>query len=215
MTWADHNQHGTACTRRKRVCCASSLQTANTVARLQAQRESRVLVGRRRPPLARRSAALHRGRKASRWCSTLSYDMGRLQPARHGVHASQAHVLRLLPTDSQRGGALAGATRKPGARWTSKTTACTSERGLAPKERGFSLVQCPSTGHGRTPICAAKRARVASARARSPRYRKPTQWSACVRNSNADCPLEASFSTSERGLAPKERGFSLVRCPSI
>ena len=37
MIWTDYNQRGTASTRRKLACCASSQETASTVARLRAR----------------------------------------------------------------------------------------------------------------------------------------------------------------------------------
>ena len=73
------------------------------------RRESRLVVGGRGWHV--RSTGLHRGREASRQCSASTWGMYRPHPVRHGARASQARVLRLLPTDSQRSGKLAYATR--------------------------------------------------------------------------------------------------------
>ena len=54
--------------------------------------------------------------------------------------------------------------------------ASTSEHGLAPKERGLSLVQRPSIGHEPTTTSAARRARAASTRVVPPPEREQVQW---------------------------------------
>ena len=64
--------------------------------------------------MARRTTVLQRRREAFRRCSALSRCLSRPQPARHGVRARKARVLRLLPRDSQRSGARARATQKLG-----------------------------------------------------------------------------------------------------
>ena len=60
------------------------------------------------------------------------------------ARASKAHVLCLLPTESQRSGALALCHTK--ADCALEHTAGHAEHGFAPKGRGFSLVQCPVIG---------------------------------------------------------------------
>ena len=98
--------------------------------------------------LARGSTVLHRRREASRWCNALPKGMDRLQPTRRGACALQARLLRLLPREIKRSGAIACAhTRK---RVVREAAAVTSEHGFLPKERALSLVQCPSIGHGTT-----------------------------------------------------------------
>ena len=79
-------------------------------------------------------------REASRWCSGLPKDMGRLQPARRGARAASARDAP-PPERCKRSGAIACAhTRK----WAVlEAAAGTSEHGVAPKERGHSLVQWP------------------------------------------------------------------------
>ena len=72
----------------------------------------------RRSRLARQSTTVHRGRGPSRWRSKLRTNASRLQPARHGALTPQAHVLRLLPRESERSGAIPCAhMRKQAARW--------------------------------------------------------------------------------------------------
>ena len=90
------------------------------------------------------------------------------------------------------------------------------EHGLAPKEGGLSLVQCPSTRHRATTTGAVRGARARQARMRRllPRERQRN-------GAQARCPRKpphefyAAAGTWEHGLAPKKGGFSLVLCPSI
>ena len=90
------------------------------------------------------------------------------------ARARQARVLRLLPTERQRSGAEVRYTHKPA--HEVGAAAGTWEHGLAPKNGGLSLVQCPFIGHGATTASAARRARAASARAAPPPQRQPAQW---------------------------------------
>jgi len=84
---------------------------------------------------------------------------------RGAAHARQAPVLRLLPRDSQRGGAQAHYTRKPA--HEVDAAAGTWKHGLPTKKGGLSLVQCPSIGHEAITASAARRARAVTARARA------------------------------------------------
>ena len=61
---------------------------------------SKLLVWRLR--LARRSTAVHRGRRPSRWCNGLRFGMDRLELARQRAHTSEARVLRFLLRDRER-----------------------------------------------------------------------------------------------------------------
>ena len=56
-------------------------------------------------------------REASRWCSGLPKDMGRLQPARRGARAPQALVMRLLPRDASAVAQSRVRTRASGLCW--------------------------------------------------------------------------------------------------
>ena len=73
--------------------CPPDRQRAQWRARVRATRKPAVCW---RPQLARRSTVLQRWREASRRCGGLVWCIRRLQPARHGAHASQARVPRLL-----------------------------------------------------------------------------------------------------------------------
>jgi len=94
-------------------------------------------------------------------------------------------------------------------------TTGTSEQGLAPLERGVSPVQYPFIVLESTTTRTVRRAIIASARGAPPPHRQPTQWRACVRHANTGCSLDDTAGTSERGLAPRERGFSLVQYPYV
>ena len=63
--------------------------------------------------LTRRTMSARRRRGASRRCNGLPYCMDRPHPSQHDARAQQPRVLRLLPRDSERSGALTRATRKP------------------------------------------------------------------------------------------------------
>ena len=205
--------------------------------------------------------------------------MYRPQPSRRGARASQARVLRLLPADSERSGALACAAKagcsseatagtsehglasrkrglSPGAVpfhrarpdrsqrstvWARRKRACCAcfpqrvyavarlcaprkpagrwrprmarqEHGLTPRKRGFTPVQCLYMGHVPTTSRAARRTRVASARAAPAPHGQPTQWKACVRHANGGRSLKAVASTFKHGRAPREKGVTPVQC---
>ena len=139
--------------------------------------------------------------------------MERPQPARRGAHARQARVLRLLPRESQRSGAQARYMRKPA--HEVDAMAGTWEHGLAPKNGGLSLVQCPSIGHGATTASAARRARAASARAAPPPRESQRSGAQARYTRKPTREVDAAAGTWEHGLAPKKGGLSLVQCPSI
>ena len=134
--------------------------------------------------------------------------MSRPQPARHGVGASQARVLRLPP---QIANAVARVRtpreRRPlieGRRWYTGALSCTSKKIVPCSNVFFQGMYRPQPArHG---------ARVLQARAAPAPYRQPARWHARVRHANAGWSLEAAAGTLEHGLAPKKRGFSPVQC---
>ena len=138
-----HEPTTTSAVRRARAASARAgptpPQRASAVAQTRVRTRAFGLCG--RPRLERCTTVLHRRKEASRWCSALLYGMNRVQPARRGVRGPQARVLRLLPTESERSGAIACAHTCN--RAVRETAAGTSQHGLAPKERGPSLVQWP------------------------------------------------------------------------
>ena len=98
------------CAPGKFACCSSSREASSTVARSHARDAKCWLCTRRQP--TRCTTVSRRRREASRrysrlvWCADLS------QPALHGARALQAGMLRLLPIDSKRSGALTHVRRK-------------------------------------------------------------------------------------------------------
>ena len=92
--------------------------------------------------------------------------------------------------------------------WYVGTRPCTEERGL-------SLVQWPSKGHGSTTTSATRRARAASARDAPPPERCKRSGAIACAHTRKWAVLEAAAGTSEHGVAPKERGHSLVQWPFI
>ena len=92
-----------------------------------------------------------------------------------------------------------------------EAAAAMSQHGRAPKERGLSLVQCPSLVYEPTITRAARRARAASKRAAPPPESWPAQWHSRACHADVGCALEAAPGTSHHGLAPKERGLPSVQ----
>ena len=129
--------------------------------------------------LTRRSTVLRRWREASRRCSGIVLGTVQLQAARHRACASQARVLRLLPIDSDRSGALAYAPRESrlclgGRSWHVAARSCADgERRLA----GSVTFKA----YGLTTTSVSWRARVARMRAAPPPNRQRAQWRARVR----------------------------------
>ena len=123
-------------------------------------------------------------------------------------------VLHLLPTDSQRSGALTCATRIPAGRRRPQLAhqSTVLHRGRAPRERGFLLVRCPFVRHGPITISAAWGACMASARVAPPPHREPQQWRACVRHANPDARLRLQLT---RRSAVVHRGREPFRRCSI
>ena len=123
-------------------------------------------------------------------------------------------MLRLLPSESERSGALALCHSKAGC--ALEAVDGTSEQGRAPRERATSLAQYASIGHEPTPTSAAERARAASACAAPPASRERAGWRVRVcAHANAGCSLEAVDSTSEHGRAPRKRAVSLAQWASM
>ena len=123
-----------------------------------------------------------------------------------------ARVLRLLPRESQRSGAQARFTRKPP--HEVRIRAGTWDHGLAPKKGGFSLVQCSFIVHVAIAASAARRARVASARAAPPPQREPAQWRASALHAQAT-PRSAGQSWHVRSRPCTEEGRLLARAVSF
>ena len=163
-----------------------------------------------RPRLARRRV-LNRREQASRWCIVFSSSADRPQSARYGARASQARVVRLLPRESERSGALACAPRKSrlcvgGRSWQVAPSSCTEGdrpvAGAVPFHRIHADYNQRGTARvSRKLLCCASSPEIASAVARS-----------CVRRAKAGCVFEASAATSQHGLVPKERGLWPVQC---
>ena len=129
------------------------------------------------------------------------------------ARASEAHVLRLLPTESERSGAQARYTRKPPHQVRAR--AGTWEHGLAPKKGGFSLVQRPSIAHGASAASAARRARASEAHVLRLLPRESERSGAQARYTRKPPhQVRARAGTWEHGLAPKKGGFSFVQRPS-
>ena len=130
------------------------------------------------------------------------------------ARASKAHVLCLLPTESQRSSAIALCHTK--ADCALETAAGHSEHGLAPRGRGFSQVQWPPVEHEPTPTSAARRARASQARVLRHLPRE-SQRSGVQAHYTHKPPHEVwgKDRTWEPGLATKKGGFSLGQYPSI
>ena len=135
--------------------------------------------------------------------------------ARRGARASKAHVLGLVPRESERSGAQAHYTRKPPSAVRGRDG--TWEHGLAPNERQplaravpFQKVwpDCPRLG--------AVRARVRSAHAgpRSQRERAQCRASALHAQATPRSEREA-WHMGARAWRRKNGSLSLVQCPSI
>ena len=131
------------------------------------------------------------------------------------ARAWEAHVLRLLPTESKRSGTQANYTRKPPR--AVRGRAVTWEHGLAPKEQRllarvvpfcFAWSECHQRG--------AARVRVGSARAGPRPQREQAQWR--TRALDAQPTSRSEGQGWHVGAQPWRRrngGFSPVQCPSI
>ena len=130
-------------------------------------------------------------------CGDLLECEGELKLAQRSTRAQQAHVLRLLPTESARAGrslAHMQAGRVRGQHRRVSPIPCTH------KKTGFSLVQCPSIGPGPTTTSAARRARAESVLAAPPPEIERAQWRDRVcAHTQAGCLMEAAAGTWERG----------------
>ena len=124
------------------------------------------------------------GTAASRSCSALPRCVEQVSPARRGARASEAHVLGLVPRESERRDAQARYTRKPPR--AVRGRAGTWEHGLAPKERRLLARAVPF--HSAWSECrqrGAERARVGSARAGPRPQRERAQWRASALHAQA------------------------------
>ena len=109
-------------------------------------------------------------REAFRWCSGHPNGMDRLQPARCGARAPQAHVLRFLLRESARWRVREFAHANTG--YSLEAAAGTLEHGRASREGGVLMAQWAFVGHGLTPASTAGRARAESVRAATPPVRQ-------------------------------------------
>ena len=133
-----------------------------------------------------------------------------IKASAYGARASQVRVLRLLPRESERSGALACAPRKGwlcvgGHYWQVAPRSCTEGEsplaGTVPFHRVRANYNQRGTASARRKLaCCASSPETASAVACS-----------CARRARAGCVSEASAVTSQHGLVPKKRGFSPVR----
>ena len=125
------------------------------------------------------------------------------------TRASEARMLRLLPTESQRRGAQARYTGKPSHQVSAR--AGTWEHCLAPQKGGFLLVQRRSIAHGTSAAGAARGARTSEAHVLRllPRESERSGAQACYTRKPLH-QVRARAGTWEHCLAPKEGGFSLV-----
>ena len=101
---------------------------------------------------------------------------GPIPTAWRGAHARQARVLRLLPTESARGGCSLAHMHKSAAL---EAKVGVYHHGSASNERGLSLARWPSKAKGPIQTRAAWRAwraRAASARAAPPPHRERAWW---------------------------------------
>ena len=244
MERRDHGQRGTARTRRKRACCASFPQTANAVTRLRAPYERRLLVGGHSWHVGARSCTegerLFAGAVLFHmaWTDHSQRGMARARRKRACCASSPQTGLALLLAPRESRLLVGGHSWHVGARsctegerllagavpfhraWTDH-----GQRGMARARRKRAcFVSSPQTAN-------------AAARLRAPRASRLLVgghiWHVGARSctegerlfagvvffdgtwiANAYCSLEPSAGTSERGLAPREKGFSLVQCPS-
>ena len=193
---------------RKLACCASSPESARAVACSCARRAKSGCVLEASANTPHGLAPKERGLSP---VHCLSSGADRPEPARYGARASQARVVRLLPRESERSGALACAPRKSrlcvgGRSWQVAPSSCTEGdrpvAGAVPFHRIHADYNQRGTARvSRKLLCCASSPEIASAVARS-----------CVRRAKAGCVFEASAGTSQHGLVPKERGLSPVQC---
>ena len=145
-------------------------------------------------------------------CLSEAYGASAASAARR-VRASKAHMLRLLPRESERSGAQAphaqATSTSEGQGWHVGARPCTEGGRLLARAVPFrnACSESDQRGAARARIkracCASSQQRV-SAVARYTRYtRKPPHQ------------VRARAGTWEHGLAPKKGGFSLVQCHSI
>ena len=155
------------------------------------------------------------GTAASRSCSALPWCMDRVSPARRGARASEAHVLGLVPRESERSGAQARYTRKPPR--AVRGRAGTWEQG--PGAEGTAASRSCSA----LPWCMDRVSpawRGARARRKRPCWASSPERASAVR---ASALHAQATSRSERegwhvGAGAWRRrngGLSLVQCPSI
>ena len=138
-------------------------------------RHAKAVCERLRPQVARRSAVLHR-RGRGGLAGAVPFHRTEVDYNQRGTTC--AHRQRACCASSpQTANAVAHAcVRHTNSGCSLEATAGTSKRGLAPREgERFLAVQYPSIGHEPTSTSAARRARVASARAEAPPHRQPTQ----------------------------------------
>ena len=178
-TWSDHNHRGAARVCRKHACCASSQVIASAVAR------PRTFATRK--PAVREAALVtsHHGLAPSgrglllvQWSLTMR-ELITTSAARHARVAGARAAPPPERQPAQRRARAFYVTRKPAVCWM-EAAADTSQHSLAQNGRGLSLVQWPSVAHRPTTTIAARRARVASARAAPPPKRQPAQRRACA-----------------------------------
>ena len=157
-----------------------------------------------RPRLARRRV-LNRREQASRWCIVFSSSADRPQSARYGARASQARVVRLLPRESERSGALACAPRKSwlcvgGHYWQVAPRSCTE--GESPLAGTVPFHRVRANYHKRG---AARARRKLAFCASSPETASAVVCS-CARRARAGCVLEASAGhVAARSCTEEER----------
>ena len=128
---------------------------------------------------------------------------------------------RAAPPHQEVASSVAGPRVPPESRLRKEEDAArTSHHGLAPKERGLSLVQRPCAIYEPTTTSTARRARAARFRAAPLPQRQRAQLgiNEAVPRVPRESRLrkeEAAASTSHHGLATKERGLLPMQCPSI
>ena len=177
-------------------------------------RARRMAAVRWKPQLARRTTVLHRERERDHPPVQYPSIVRKLITASAARRARAASSHDLPPADRQ---PVQWRTRAchTKADCVLEATARTSHHGLAPKERGFPLVQCPFMSRSIITTSVARSPRAARSRISPPPERQPAQWGLRACHANAGCALEVTAHTSHHGLATKERGLPSVRCPSI
>ena len=213
--WSECRQRGAARARRKRTCWASSPERASAEARKRATRASQPRAVRGRAGTWEHGLAPKERRPLAR-AVPFHACMERVSPARRGARASEAHVLGLVPRESERRDAQARYTRKPpravrGQGWHVGAGAWRRRNG------GLSLVQCPSIAYGPSVASAARRARVGSARAGPrPQRERARSESASALHAQATTRNEREgWHVGAGAWRRRNGGLSLVQCPSM